>query len=140
MSYWHRKDAEMIMKIFDQLKFDSQGLIPAVAQDEKSGDVLMMAWMNKQSLSATIGTKRATYWSRSRQKLWTKGEESGNIQEVRSVHVDCDGDVVLLKVHQVGGACHTGHRSCFYREIVGDGTGFKESGDIVFVPHTPQTK
>jgi phosphoribosyl-AMP cyclohydrolase len=123
------------MKILDELKFDSQGLIAAIAQDESSGEVLMMAWMNKDSLRATIETRRATYWSRSRKKLWTKGEESGNIQEVRSVHVDCDADAVLLKVHQVGGAaCHTGRRSCFYREIVDGGKGFKESGEILFNP------
>ncbi|HTY12222.1 MAG TPA: phosphoribosyl-AMP cyclohydrolase [Bacteroidota bacterium] len=123
------------MKIIDQLKFDSDGLIPAIAQEEKSGEILMMAWMNKESLRATLETKRATYWSRSRKKLWMKGEESGNIQEVRSVHVDCDGDVVLLKVNQVGGAaCHTGHRTCFFREIVDGGNAFKESNDIVFDP------
>jgi phosphoribosyl-AMP cyclohydrolase len=123
------------MKILDQLKFDSQGLIAAIAQDENSGEVLMMAWMNKESLRATIETRRATYWSRSRKKLWAKGEESGNIQEVRSLHVDCDADAVLLKVHQVGGAaCHTGHRSCFYREVVDAGMGFKESGEILFNP------
>ena len=123
------------MKILDQLKFDSQGLIAAIAQDEISGEVLMMAWMNKESLRATIETRRATYWSRSRNKLWAKGEESGNTQEVKSIHVDCDADVVLLKVHQVGGAaCHTGHRTCFYREVVDAGSGFKESGEKVFNP------
>lgn len=123
------------MKILDQLKFDSQGLIAAIAQDENSGEVLMMAWMNKESLRTTIETRRATYWSRSRKKLWAKGEESGNFQEVRSVHVDCDADAVLLKVHQVGGAaCHTGHRSCFYREVVDGGKDFKESGELLFNP------
>jgi len=123
------------MKILDQLKFDSQGLIAAIAQDESSGEVLMMAWMNKESLRATIETRRATYWSRSRKKLWAKGEESGNIQEVISVHVDCDADSVLLKVHQVGGAaCHTGHKSCFYREVVDAGMDLKESGEILFNP------
>jgi phosphoribosyl-AMP cyclohydrolase len=123
------------MDIIEQLKFDSDGLIPAVAQEEKSGEVLMVAWMNKESLRATVETRRATYWSRSRKKFWMKGEESGNIQEVRSVHVDCDGDVVLLKVNQIGGAaCHTGHRSCFYREIVDGGNAFRESNDIVFDP------
>jgi phosphoribosyl-AMP cyclohydrolase len=129
------------MKIFEELKFDADGLIAAIAQDEKSGEVLMMAWMNKESLRATIESKRATYWSRSRQKLWTKGEVSGNIQEVRSIHIDCDGDVVLLKVHQAGGAaCHTGHQSCFYREVVDDGKRFKESGDILFDPNKVYTK
>jgi phosphoribosyl-AMP cyclohydrolase len=92
--------------------------------------------MNRESVQSTVETNRATYWSRSRKKLWMKGEESGNIQEVRSIHVDCDGDVILLKVHQVGGAaCHTGHRTCFYREVVDGGDGFKESGDVLFDPN-----
>ena len=121
------------MSIIEQLKFDSDGLIPAIAQEEKSGEILMMAWMNKESLRTTIETHRATYWSRSRKKIWMKGEESGNIQEIRSIHVDCDGDVVLLKVNQIGGAaCHTGHRTCFYREVADGGQGFKESSDIIF--------
>jgi phosphoribosyl-AMP cyclohydrolase len=124
------------MKILEQLKFDSDGLIPAIAQEEESGEILMMAWMNRESVQSTVETNRATYWSRSRKKLWMKGEESGNIQEVRSIHVDCDGDVILLKVHQVGGAaCHTGHRTCFYREVVDGGDGFKESGDVLFDPN-----
>ena len=123
------------MKIIEQLKFDSDGLIPAIAQDEESGDVLMMAWMNRESVEATLKSNRATYWSRSRKKLWTKGEESGNIQEVRSIHMDCDADVLLLKVHQVGGAaCHTGHQTCFYREIAEGGERIKESGEILFDP------
>jgi phosphoribosyl-AMP cyclohydrolase len=129
------------MNIIEQLKFDSDGLIPAIAQEEKSGEILMMAWMNRESLRATIETNRATYWSRSRKKIWIKGEESGNFQEVRSIHVDCDGDVVLLKVNQVGGAaCHTGHRTCFYREITDEGQNFKESNDIVFDPKTVYRK
>jgi phosphoribosyl-AMP cyclohydrolase len=123
------------MKIIEQLKFDSEGLIPAIAQDEKSGDILMMAWMNRESVEATVRTNRATYWSRSRKKLWMKGEESGNIQEVRSIHIDCDGDVILLKVHQVGeAACHTGHRTCFYREVADGGDRFTVSGDLLFDP------
>ncbi|MDE3057198.1 MAG: phosphoribosyl-AMP cyclohydrolase [Bacteroidota bacterium] len=123
------------MKLLDEVKFNSDGLVPAIAQDATTNEVLMMAWMNKESLRATIETSRATYWSRSRQKLWVKGEESGNFQEVQSVHLDCDADVVLLKVHQVGGAaCHTGHRTCFYREIVNSGENFKESGDFLFDP------
>jgi phosphoribosyl-AMP cyclohydrolase len=129
------------MNISDQLKFDADGLIPAIAQEEKTGEVLMMAWMNKESLQTTIETKRATYWSRSRKKFWMKGEESGNIQEIRSIHIDCDGDVVLLKVEQVGGAaCHTGHRTCFYREIVDEGRNVKESNDIIFDPNTVYRK
>ena len=129
------------MKTLEQLKFDADGLIPAIAQDAVSGEVLMMAWMNKESIQTTIRTKRATYWSRSRKKLWMKGEESGNIQEVRSVHIDCDADVVLLKVDQIGGAaCHTGHRSCFYREIVEGGEAFKETNDIMFDPKSVYKK
>jgi phosphoribosyl-AMP cyclohydrolase len=129
------------MNILEQLKFDSDGLIPAIAQEEKSGEILMMAWMNRESLRATIETNRATYWSRSRKKFWMKGEESGNIQEIRSIHIDCDGDAVLLKVNQIGGAaCHTGHRTCFYREIVDGGQNFKESNDIIFDPNTVYRK
>jgi phosphoribosyl-AMP cyclohydrolase len=129
------------MNIIEQLKFDSDGLIPAIAQEEKSGEILMMAWMNRESLRATIETNRATYWSRSRKKFWMKGEESGNIQEIRSIHVDCDGDAVLLKVDQIGGAaCHTGHRTCFYREIVDGGQNVKESNDIIFDPNTVYRK
>ena len=123
------------MNILEQLKFDSDGLIPAIAQDAETGELLMMAWMNKESFTATVESKRATYWSRSRNKLWKKGEESGNVQEVRSIHIDCDGDVVLLKVHQVGqAACHTGHRTCFYREVIDGGKGLKESGAVLFDP------
>jgi phosphoribosyl-AMP cyclohydrolase len=129
------------MNIIEQLKFDSDGLIPAIAQEEKSGEILMMAWMNRESLRATIETNRATYWSRSRKKFWMKGEESGNIQEIRSIHIDCDGDAVLLKVNQIGGAaCHTGHRTCFYREVVDGGQNFKESNDIIFDPNTVYRK
>ena len=96
------------------LKFDAHGLIPAIAQDAASGEVLMVAWMNAESLKRTIETGEAHYWSRSRKKLWHKGEESGNVQKVKEVRTDCDKDVLLLKVEQMGGAaCHTGMRSCF---------------------------
>lgn len=129
------------MKTLEELKFDADGLIPAIAQDAVSGEVLMMAWMNRESIQTTIRTRRATYWSRSRKKLWMKGEESGNIQEVRSVHIDCDGDVVLIKVNQIGGAaCHTGHRSCFFREIVDGGAAFKEANDVMFDPKSVYKK
>ncbi|MFA6540908.1 MAG: phosphoribosyl-AMP cyclohydrolase [Bacteroidota bacterium] len=124
------------MKILEQLKFDSDGLIPAVAQDDATGDILMMAWMNRESVAETISSNCAVYWSRSRKKLWRKGEESGNIQEVKSIHIDCDADVILLRVNQIGGAaCHTGHRSCFYREIIDGGDAVKEKSDIVFDPN-----
>lgn len=108
-------------------KFNADGLIAAIAQDAETHEVLMMAWMNAEALTATLKTERATYWSRSRQELWIKGETSGNAQEVVSVSIDCDQDAVLLKVRQTGGACHTGRRSCFYREI--DPTTFRLTGE-----------
>jgi phosphoribosyl-AMP cyclohydrolase len=107
----------------DDLKFED-GLITAIAQDYNTGEVLMVAFMNKEALQKTIETKRGYYWSRSRRKLWKKGETSGNEQIVHDILIDCDADAVLLKIEQIGGACHTGYRSCFYRtiddEIVGE--------------------
>jgi phosphoribosyl-AMP cyclohydrolase len=109
------------------------GLVPTIAQDAETGDVLMMAYMNEESFQETLATKRAVYFSRSRNKLWRKGEESGHHQEVVGVFVDCDRDTVLLKVHQIGGAaCHTGYRSCFYREVTP--TGLQTIGQRVFDP------
>lgn len=100
----------------DQVKFDANGLIPAIAQDATSNRVLMVAWMNRESLQLTLDEGIAVYWSRSRQALWRKGESSGNQQQVREVRLDCDGDVLLLQVEQTGGiACHTGRESCFFR-------------------------
>ena len=101
------------------LKF-SDGLIPVIVQDVENEEVLMMAYMNEEALKRTLDTGKAHYWSRSRGKLWLKGEESGNFQSVREIRVDCDGDTILLKVKQIGGACHKGYRSCFYRRINGD--------------------
>ncbi len=103
------------------IDFDkSGGLVPAIAQDHATGQVLMMAWMNRESFDETLRTGRAVYWSRSRGKLWRKGEESGHVQEVKEVLVDCDADTILLKVHQVGGAaCHEGYASCFFRRMQG---------------------
>lgn len=119
----------------DDVKYDANGLIPAIAQDDATGDVLMMAWMNRESLEETVRTKRAVYFSRSRQKLWRKGEESGNVQEVHSIHLDCDADVLLLRIRQIGdAACHTGHRTCFYREVTEGGNGYMEKNDIIFDP------
>jgi phosphoribosyl-AMP cyclohydrolase len=98
------------------------GLIPAVAQDADTGQVLMLAWMNREAFAETLRTGRACYFSRSRNKLWRKGEESGHVQEVRGVFIDCDADTVLLQVKQVGGAaCHEGYASCFFREVTADG-------------------
>lgn len=96
-------------------KFDADGLIAAIAQDADTGDVLMLAWMNADALKQTIDTRRAVYWSRSRQSLWRKGDTSGHEQHIVEIRVDCDQDAVLLKVRQTGAACHTGRRSCFYR-------------------------
>ncbi len=111
------------------------GLVSAIAQDAATGEVLMIAWMNPEAFAETVRTRRAVYFSRSRNRLWRKGEESGNVQEVQSIHVDCDGDAVLLKVTQVGGAaCHEGYPSCFFRELVGD--DLRVTGDRVFDPTT----
>lgn len=103
--------------IMEKLKFDEKGLIPAIAQDEKTGEVLMMAFMNQESLELTKKTGFATYYSRSRQSLWKKGDTSGHLQEVVSIVTDCDYDCILLKVKQTGVACHTGKMSCFFNEI-----------------------
>ncbi|MBT8126732.1 MAG: phosphoribosyl-AMP cyclohydrolase [Gammaproteobacteria bacterium] len=105
----------------DQIRFNAEGLIPAIAQDAASGRVLMMAWMNRDALKLTAEKNEAVYWSRSRGKLWHKGEQSGHVQQVQEIRFDCDEDVILLKVEQKGGiACHTGRESCFYRRLQGD--------------------
>ena len=116
-----------------QIKWNEQGLIPAIAQDWQTGDVLMLAWMNPDALALTIAEGRAIYWSRSRQALWRKGEESGHIQQLKELRIDCDADTVLMKVEQVGGiACHTGRRSCFYRVL--EGGDWLVTDDIVKQP------
>ena len=99
----------------------NDGLLPAVAQDAATGEVLMVAWMNAEAFEETVRTGRAVYFSRSRGKLWRKGEESGHVQKVRGIYVDCDADTILLKVEQVGAACHEGYRSCFFRQVTPDG-------------------
>src|ERR1700758_416851 len=115
------------------IDFDKTGLVPAIAQDVDTGLVLMLAWMNREAYEETLRTGRACYFSRSRNKLWRKGEESGHVQEVREVYVDCDADTILLKVKQVGGAaCHEGYASCFFRRVEGDGV--KVVGERVFDP------
>lgn len=109
------------------------GLLPAIAQDADTGEVLMMAWMNAESYAETLATGRAVYFSRSRNKLWRKGEESGNVQQVVDVLIDCDADTILLKVRQIGGAaCHEGYRSCFFRRVTPQ--GFEVIGSRVFDP------
>lgn len=111
------------MSWLDTIRWDAQGLVPAIAQEKGTGDVLMFAWMNREALELTHQLRRAVYFSRSRQKLWHKGEESGHVQQVHSIRVDCDADVVLLEVTQIGHdpgiACHTGRHSCFYRSLTG---------------------
>ncbi len=114
------------------IKFDEKGLVPAIAQEEATGEVLMLAYMNKESLEKTLATGKAYYFSRSRQELWLKGGTSGNLQEVHSIKYDCDCDTLLLKIHQSGVACHTGKRSCFYREV----KNFK--GDTTPAPATAE--
>ena len=105
----------------DGLTFDERGLIPAVVQEADTGEVLMVAWMDREELDATLETVLSHFWSRSRQTLWRKGETSGHAQHVERVYVDCDADVLLVQVHQDGVACHTGHRTCFFRGLGGDG-------------------
>lgn len=100
------------------VKYNADGLVPAIAQDATTGEVLMMAWMNAESLRRTLETRRATYWSRGRQEFWVKGETSGHTQHVRRVALDCDGDTILLTVDQTGAACHTGTRTCFSTELL----------------------
>ena len=110
--------SENNVNFLEQISWNDAGLVPAVAQDAASGKVLMVAWMNPESLMLTVEEGRAVYWSRSRQKLWRKGEESGHVQQVKEIRLDCDDDVIVLKVDQLGGiACHTGRESCFYRVL-----------------------
>lgn len=108
--------------LFDtsSLKFDDRGLLPAIAQDAENGDVLMMAWMNAEAVERTLSTGKVTYWSRSRQAFWVKGESSGHVQELVEMRVDCDRDCLLVRVKQTGPACHTNRRSCFYTSIRAD--------------------
>jgi len=109
------------MSFQDEIKWDKDGLVPVIAQEQGTGDILMMAWMNRESLGLTVETGHVVYWSRSRQRLWHKGEESGNQQVVSDIRLDCDNDVILVKVEQRGGiACHTGRHSCFYKKLQDD--------------------
>ena len=122
------------MSLQDQIDFDKQGgLVPVIAQDDETGDVLMMAYMNSEALAESLRTGRVCYYSRSRDRLWRKGEESGHVQQIRSVHADCDADTLLFRITQVGGAaCHKGYRSCFFRKVE-DGT-LAVSAEPVFDP------
>ena len=106
--------------VLDRLPYNADGLIPAISQQHDTGEVLMMAWMNRAALEETLETGRVCYWSRSRQKFWRKGESSGQVQALKEMSFDCDGDTILIKVDQTGPACHTGRRSCFYNLVKGD--------------------
>ena len=107
------------MSWLDEVRWDEKGLVPAIAQDHQTGRILMVAWMNREALTLTVAEQRAIYWSRSRNRLWRKGEESGHVQQLKELRLDCDGDVIVLQVEQLGGiACHTGRESCFYRRYV----------------------
>jgi phosphoribosyl-AMP cyclohydrolase len=115
------------MSFYDKLKFTADGLIPAIIQEQSTGRVLMMAWMNRASLETTIATGKTHFWSRSRQKFWMKGESSGHVQVVKDIAFDCDGDTLLIQVEQTGAACHEGFKSCFFRSIEGGGAQWKET-------------
>ena len=120
-------------KWLNDIKWDDQGLVPAIAQDAASGEVMMFAWMNREALEKTAQSGEAIYWSRSRRKLWHKGEESGHTQKVLEIRVDCDKDVVLLKIEQTGGiACHTGRRSCFFNKL--EKGGWEEVDPVIKQP------
>lgn len=121
-----------VNELLGGLKYDDHGLVAAIIQDAATGEVIMCAFLNQESLRLTLETGKMHYWSRSRQKLWLKGESSGHIQTVREVRMDCDSDAFVFKVDQVGGACHTGYYSCFYRRLTE--TGWVEEGEKVFDP------
>ncbi|MBN3038870.1 MAG: phosphoribosyl-AMP cyclohydrolase [Candidatus Omnitrophica bacterium] len=123
-----------MMKLIKKIKFDKNGLVPAIVQDAKTNQVLMVAYMNKLALRKTLETKKACFWSRSRKQLWIKGESSGHVQTVRGVFLDCDNDTILLKVSQKGAACHTGYYSCFYKKVDPNTKKVKEIGKKVFDP------
>jgi phosphoribosyl-ATP pyrophosphohydrolase/phosphoribosyl-AMP cyclohydrolase len=126
--------------LLEQVKFDSAGLIPAIIQDAKTGQVLMMAWMNRDSLQKTLETGKTHFFSRSRNKLWLKGETSGHLQHVKSIAVDCDQDVLLVMVEQIGAACHEGYYSCFFREHQAGGKDWKIVRKKMFEPETVYKK
>ena len=122
----------MSIKSIEEIRFDDKGLVTAIAQDYETGQILMVAYMNRESLEKTLETGKMTYWSRSRKQLWIKGEHSGHFQRVQEFRIDCDGDALLFAVTQEGGACHTGYRSCFYRRW--DGEQWCVDGEKVFEP------
>lgn len=124
----------MTNHFLEAISWPKDGLIPAIAQDEQTGEVLMLAWMNREALALTVAEQQAVYWSRSRRQLWRKGEQSGHVQHIRAIQLDCDGDAIVLVVKQEGGiACHTGHRHCFFRELQPDGH-WQVTGSVLKTP------
>lgn len=123
---------DISVSLLDAVTFNEDGLVAAIVQDDNSDEVLMMAYMSAETLERTLDTGRMTYWSRSREEVWVKGATSGNTQRVASVRLDCDGDALLFRVTQKGGACHTGHQSCFYRRATSE--GWEDDGEMVFDP------
>ncbi len=122
------------MNWLDEVHWDANGLVPVIAQEHDSGDVVMFAWMNRESLQLSAETKQAVYWSRSRNRLWRKGEESGHVQKIHEIRIDCDEDVILLKIEQVGGiACHTGRHSCFFKKL--DNESWLTDQPVIKDPH-----
>src|SRR6476620_3882956 len=122
------------MSFYENLKFDVNGLIPAIVQEQSTGRVLMMAWMNRASLESTIATGKTHFWSRSRQKYWMKGESSGHTQTVKDIAFDCDGDTLLIQVEQIGAACHEGYQSCFFRSVDTKGSDFRITEPVLKAP------
>jgi len=120
--------------LWEEIKFDKEGLIPAIIQDNNTLEVLMVAYMNEEALKLSLETGKTHFWSRSRQKIWMKGETSGYVQEIVDISLDCDGDAILIKVKQTKAACHTGHKSCFYRQIDKKDLTFQETSNKVFDP------
>lgn len=130
----HPENTRQMDATLQNLKYDANGLIPAIIQDHKTGQVLMMAWMNRESLDKTVQTKKTHFFSRSRNKLWLKGESSGHVQHVRSISTDCDQDVLLVRVEQEGAACHEGYQSCFFRNFDEGAADWKIEGKRLFDP------
>ncbi len=128
-----------IQSFLDAVKFDKDGLVPAIAQDAETGKILMLAYMNRESLEITLKERKMCYWSRSRKELWRKGATSGNTQDVKEVLIDCDGDALVFKITQKGGACHTGYESCFFRKVEDDGS-FQIVDKLVFDAETAYRK
>jgi len=122
------------MSIYDELKFNDDGLIPAIIQEQSTRRVLMMAWMNRASIEKTIASGKTHFWSRSRQKFWMKGETSGHTQTVKDIAFDCDGDTLLVQVEQTGAACHEGYKSCFFRSVEPDGKSFRTTEPPLEMP------